>query len=185
MRSSLFWAHCTMRTCLRNRCENQKTYDKDKINAAHDTGLGHLIKRDANGDYMWETAPAYVYDDKLPLGGGVKAIALATAYIKITADEMMALRWGRYNPTGMQERAAMFNAYEMSPLTTMLHNARMTVDFVSGIDGITQRREPSAVLPEKPKQEGANDIPSLPEEKQEASDSPNLIPLLNPESNTR
>lgn len=110
--------------------KNVKTYDEEKIKIAEATGNGYKIKKDNHGFYMWETEESYNYDDVLPLGNGVKAIALAMAYIRISADEMLAIRWAQGTPGGLQNYATINATYEKSPLSVMLTNANLTAQYV-------------------------------------------------------
>lgn len=110
--------------------KNVKTYDEEKIKVAEATGNGYKIKKDNRGFYMWETEEGYSYEDVLPLGSGVKAIALAMAYIHISADEMLAIRWAQGNPGGLQNYATINATYEKSPLSVMLANANLTTQYV-------------------------------------------------------
>lgn len=43
--------------------KNKKTYDKEKVKNAE----GWQVKHDSNGDFIWETVPAFTVDDKIPM----------------------------------------------------------------------------------------------------------------------
>lgn len=69
--------------------KNQKTYDADKVAAADPWQRKH----DQAGDYIWETVKTYQVDDQLPLGHGEKSVMLIQCYIRLTMQEVMAIRW--------------------------------------------------------------------------------------------
>lgn len=69
--------------------KNQKTYDADKVAAAE----RWQVKHDNNGDFIWETVPVYMVDDKVPYGHGEKSVMMIEEYIKLTPVERYAIRW--------------------------------------------------------------------------------------------
>lgn len=69
--------------------KNQKTYDPEKVKAAENW----QVKHDAQGDFIWETVKTYQVDDQLPLGHGEKSVMLIQCYIRLTMQEVMAIRW--------------------------------------------------------------------------------------------
>jgi len=68
---------------------NQKTYDEAKVAAAD----RRQVKHDSNGDFIWETVPAYTVDDKIPYGHGEKSVMMIEQYMKLTNAERYAIRW--------------------------------------------------------------------------------------------
>ncbi len=67
---------------------NQKTYDPEKVTAAENWQRKH----DSLGDFIWETVKSYQIEDQLPLGHGEKSVKLAQCYIRLTMQEVMAIR---------------------------------------------------------------------------------------------
>lgn len=80
-----------------------------------------------NNDGVWEQVPVYMIDDKMPLGHGEKSVIILQNYIKLSVDEIFAIRWhmGGFDDTaksyvgGMQLSAALSNC----PLLVLLHMA--------------------------------------------------------------
>lgn len=105
--------------------KNRKSYDPQVILRMQQQGEG--VKLDAKGQYVWEQYEAYVYDDKAPLGTGVKALAFAEK-IKLTLEERLALRWG-HGGSG-QDKGAMYSAKTSSILTIATQIAHETVYFL-------------------------------------------------------
>ena len=80
-------------------------------------------KHDAQGDYIWETVKTYQVEDQLPLGHGEKSVMLVQCYIRLTMQEVMAIRWHM----GFSEEKANYNALgsamEKYPIVLAVHEA--------------------------------------------------------------
>lgn len=50
-------------------------------------------KSDSNGRFDWVSYMGYTIDDKCPLGHGEKSVIMLLYYIKLTKDELFAIRW--------------------------------------------------------------------------------------------
>ena len=71
---------------------NRKNYDPEAVARQPE----HTVKKDKDGQYFWETVKGYRRDETMPLGsGGEKSVILAQRFIRLTDDEMYALRWHR------------------------------------------------------------------------------------------
>ena len=104
--------------------KNVKTYDPERIELAK---MGHEpVKKDDNGEFIWETKPVYVVNDTLPLGSGTRAIAFAQAYIKLKKEELLALRWFDYAPYNTDKGPGV-ESYKASGLLAAMHAAKTTV----------------------------------------------------------
>lgn len=99
--------------------KNQKTYDAEKVAAAENWQRKH----DAQGDFIWETVKSYQVEDQLPLGHGEKSVMLIQCYIRLTMQEVMAIRWHM----GFSEEKANYNALgsamEKYPIVLAVHEA--------------------------------------------------------------
>ena len=99
--------------------KNQKTYDKDKVNAAEQWERKH----DSQGDFIWETVETYTVDDKYPLGHGEKSVLMLDRYIKLTKEELYAIRWHM----GFSEEKSLYGtldkAMEKYPIVLAFHEA--------------------------------------------------------------
>ncbi len=99
--------------------KNQKTYDVDKVAAAEPWQR----KRDRLGDYVWETIKTYQIDDQLPLGHGEKSVMLIQCYIRLTMQEVMAVRWHMGFSEAKENYNAIGQAMEQYPIVLALHEA--------------------------------------------------------------
>ena len=99
--------------------KNQKTYAAEKVAAAEDWQRKH----DGHGDYIWEAVKTYQVEDQLPLGHGEKSVMLIQCYIRLTMQEVMAIRWHM----GFSEPKENYNtlglAMEKYPVILALHEA--------------------------------------------------------------
>lgn len=99
--------------------KNQKTYDAEKVAAAESWQRKH----DAQGDFIWETVKSYQVEDQLPLGHGEKSVMLVQCYIRLTMQEVMAIRWHM----GFSEEKVNYNAVgaamEKYPIVLAVHEA--------------------------------------------------------------
>ena len=99
--------------------KNQKTYDADKVAAADPWQRKH----DQAGDYIWETVKTYQVDDQLPLGHGEKSVMLIQCYIRLTMQEVMAIRWHMGFSEPKENYNSLGAAMEKYPLVLALHEA--------------------------------------------------------------
>jgi hypothetical protein len=108
--------------------KNQKTYDAEKVAAADP----RQVKHDATGDYIWETVTGYQIEDKLPLGHGEKSVILAQSYIRLTCDEVMAIRWhmGFSDMESPAEKASLSDAIRKYPICLAMAEADMEATYL-------------------------------------------------------
>lgn len=99
--------------------KNQKTYDSEKVAAAE----GWQRKHDSQGEYIWETVKTYQVDDQLPLGHGEKSVMLVQCYIRLTMQEVMAIRWHMGFSEPKENHNAVGQAMEKYPVVLALHEA--------------------------------------------------------------
>ena len=99
--------------------KNQKTYDPEKVAAAEPWQRKH----DKMGDYIWEAVKIYQIDDQLPLGHGEKSVMLIQCYIRLTMQEVMAVRWHMGFSEAKENYAAAGLAMEKYPVVLALHEA--------------------------------------------------------------
>jgi len=112
----------------RQEPKNQKTYDPEKVGAAHPKS----IKHDALGDFVWETVMGYTHEDNLPYGHGEKSVYILSGFIKLSREEAMAIRWhmGFSDDTFRGGSQAVGQAFGMYPLAVMLHMADLAATFM-------------------------------------------------------
>lgn len=68
---------------------NQKTYDKEKVQAAENWQRKH----DQAGDFIWESVETYTVEDQMPLGHGEKSVMILQQYITLGIQEVFSIRW--------------------------------------------------------------------------------------------
>jgi hypothetical protein len=87
------------------------------------------VKNDETGN--WERVPSYDYSDQLPLGHGEKSALLLSRYIKLSDEELLAIRWhmsGFYS-SNTGEQSAISSALSISRLVLKLIEADMESAF--------------------------------------------------------
>ena len=99
--------------------KNQKTYDQEKVAAAEPWQRKH----DQMGDFVWETIKTYQIDDQLPLGHGEKSVMLIQCYIRLTMQEVMAIRWHMGFSKAKENYNAVGQAMEQYPVALALCEA--------------------------------------------------------------
>ncbi len=84
-------------------------------------------KKDENN--RWLSYPGYEIEDEFPLGHGEKSCLIVSWYMKLTAEEMLAIRWhmGMFDmgENGSSMRYSFRAALEKSPLVSLLIAADM------------------------------------------------------------
>ena len=99
--------------------KNQKTYDPEKVASAE----SWQVKSDAQGKYIWETVKTYQVDDQLPLGHGEKSVMLVQCYIRLTMQEVMAIRLHMGFSEAKENWNTLGNAMEKYPIILAIHEA--------------------------------------------------------------
>lgn len=99
--------------------KNQKTYDPEKVAAAEVWQRKH----DSQGDFIWETVKTYQVNDQLPLGHGEKSVMLAQCYIRLTMQEVMAIRWHMGFSEAKENWNTLGSAMEKYPIILAVHEA--------------------------------------------------------------
>lgn len=99
--------------------KNQKTYDKDKVQAAEKW----QVKHDNNGDFIWETVETYEFSDTLPLGHGEKSVFLINCFMKLATFEIFAIRWHMGFSEEKSQYGAIGDSMENYPVVLALYEA--------------------------------------------------------------
>lgn len=88
------------------------------------------VKDDETG--VWHKEPFYKTDDKLPLGHGEKSVIILQSFIKLTRDEIFAIRWhmGGFDNAVKGGDFGMGQAFELCPLAVMTHLADMEATYL-------------------------------------------------------
>lgn len=81
----------------------------------------------------WEKYPFYVVDDKLPYGHGEKSVYIVSAFIRLTRDEAMAIRW-HMGAWDVSDNRTVGNAFEKYPLAVLTHMADMQATYFDEVE---------------------------------------------------
>ena len=109
--------------------KNQKNYTQDKVAKAP----RWQVKHDALGDFIWETVNCYKVEDQFPLGHGEKSCLLIMQYMKLTPEEMLAIRWhmGAWDEAVKGGSRALNEAMAMHRVVYELHAADMRATHIA------------------------------------------------------
>ena len=113
--------------------KNRKTYDPEKVAAAEPW----QVKHDALGDFIWETVMGYKFEDDLPYGHGEKSVYIISAFMKLTREETMAIRWhmGFSDNDFKGGGYSVGNAFEKYPLALLTHIADLQATYLDEAEG--------------------------------------------------
>lgn len=87
-------------------------------------------KSDSQGRYDWESVPAFVYDDKMPLGHGSKSVFLASEYIKLTPIELAAINFHMGFTLPKEEYNTLSAAIRKWPVILAVHEADLEATYL-------------------------------------------------------
>ena len=113
--------------------KNRKTYDPEKVAAAEPWQVKHV----ALGDFIWETVMGYKFEDDLPYGHGEKSVYIISAFMKLTREEAMAIRWhmGFSDNDFKGGGYSVGNAFEKYPLAFLTHIADLQATYLDEVEG--------------------------------------------------
>ena len=89
------------------------------------------IKKKKNQETgAWYQEPYYTSDDSMPLGHGEKSVMLISEFIKLTKEELYAIRWhmGGYEPK--ENYGYISKAYEKYELAVYAHMADIKATYI-------------------------------------------------------
>ena len=84
------------------------------------------VKNDATG--QWEKVPTFTFDDPVPYGHGEKSVYMISAYMRLTREEAMAIRW-HMGFSGSEDKNMVGRALEKYPLAFALSVADMEATY--------------------------------------------------------
>ena len=95
--------------------------------------------RNVKEDNVWVKKPYYKVEEKFPYGHGEKSVFIVSQYIKLTAEEAMAINW---HMGGFDERVkggsyALSDAYAKYKLALLTHLADLTATYLDEDRGYT------------------------------------------------
>lgn len=98
---------------------NQKTYDPEKVAAAE----RWQVKKDNGGAFIWEQAPYYTVEDRVPYGHGEKSVMMIEQFMRLTGPERFAIRWHMGFSEPKELHLQLTQAMTKYPLILALHEA--------------------------------------------------------------
>ena len=81
-----------------------------------------------NEQGQWEKVPTYRTEDKLPYGHGEKSVYMVSAFMKLSREEAMAIRW-HMGFSGSEDSSLVGRAFEAYPLAFALSTADMEATY--------------------------------------------------------
>ena len=80
----------------------------------------------------WEKYPFYIVEEKFPYGHGEKSAFLVDRYLRLTAEEAMAIRWhmGGFDDAARGGSYAVGSAFDKYPMAMLLHMADMLASHI-------------------------------------------------------
>lgn len=87
-------------------------------------------KKDENG--KWISYPAYSIDDQCPFGHGEKSVYIISAFMKLSREEALAIRWhmGGFDESVKGGSTAQSQAFNKYTLCTLLHIADLKAAYI-------------------------------------------------------
>lgn len=88
------------------------------------------VKDDETG--VWHKVPYYTTDDQYPLGHGEKSVIILMQHMKLTDDEIYAIRWhmSGFDSAVKGGDYGCSKAYERCPFAVLLHLADMIASYL-------------------------------------------------------
>lgn len=90
-------------------------------------------KKDENGNWIKE--PFYTVKDEMPLGHGEKSCLLISEFIKLTKEELYAIRWHMGLGEPKENYNYMSEAFNKYPLAVYLHVADLMATYITEVKG--------------------------------------------------
>lgn len=101
--------------------KNIKSYEEADIMAANPKD----IKSDSQGQFVWKTVLGFAFEEQMPIGHGEKSVIILLNHIRLTTDEMLAIRWHMGFAEPKEAWNSLGKCMDMSPLVIALHHADM------------------------------------------------------------
>lgn len=82
-------------------------------------------KNQKQADGTWKEVPFYTIEDELPYGHGEKSVMIINGFMKLTRDEMFAIRWhmGGFDDAVKGGSFCLNKTYKICPLALLAHIA--------------------------------------------------------------
>lgn len=85
---------------------------------------------------QWEKYPYYAIKDQLPYGHGEKSVYIISAFMRLSRDEAMAIRWhmGGFDESVRGGSYAMSEAFNQHSLAVLTHLADMQATYLDEVE---------------------------------------------------
>jgi len=89
-----------------------------------------VSERNVKKDGFWIKEPYYTVDDQFPVGHGEKSVMIIQRFIKLSDEEVAAIRWhmGAYEPK--ENYGSLGQAFNKYPLALYLHIADLKATYI-------------------------------------------------------
>lgn len=93
------------------------------------------MRNKKNDAGVWIKEPFYSVKDEMPLGHGEKSCFIITKFMKLTTEELYAIRWhmGGYEPK--ENYGYLADAFTKFPLAVYLHMADLMATYITETEG--------------------------------------------------
>ena len=111
--------------------KNQKNYDAEAVKRMKEE-FPSEVKRDTNGEFFWDKVAQYTIDEEFPIGHGEKSVILIQSKMKLTANEIYAIRahMGGWDTSVKGGDRFVGQIFEKSELALFLHIADMEASYL-------------------------------------------------------
>ena len=129
--------HCLTEYLARERVQELYGVEVSAESAAIAALLHDLCKvgcyrqgtRNVKGpDGKWQTVPTFYFEDPLPYGHGEKSVYILSAFLRLTREEAMAIRW-HMGFSGDEDKRLVGQALQKYPLAFALSVADMEATY--------------------------------------------------------
>ena len=86
-----------------------------------------------NDEGIWVKEPYYTTDDLMPLGHGEKSVMIISEFIKLTKEELYAIRWHINGYEPKENYSYIAKAYEKYPLAVYTHMADLMATYITEV----------------------------------------------------
>ncbi len=83
-----------------------------------------------NEEGKWIKEPYYTTDDQFPIGHGEKSVIIIQRFVKLTDEEIAAIRWHMGGYESKENYQYISNAFAKYPLVTLLHIADLKATYL-------------------------------------------------------
>lgn len=125
---------------LKILCQNEQDIEASDetiaiVSLLHDvckTGFYKKDFRNVKENGVWVQKPFYSVEDQLPYGHGEKSVYIISAFMKLSRNEVMAIRWhmGGFDDSVKGGSFCLSSAWSECPLGVLLHCADLQATYI-------------------------------------------------------